>query len=1248
MLLSRNRKPIRLNIACFVLAILYLPQIVIADEMAIIKSQNEIAPFELDNLEYWLEIGLDDCKECEAAKEYILNLISYSPMRNKSDIEKLYNSIEENINFDEIDFIALNYYNFIISTLNNDYIAAKKYEQNINDKIGYLFDEFPPSEKYIPILENMMALSSTLVESLNSLVEFYGEIDSKDGKSYLLRTITKVCLSEGVFYCEYIIDLNQAIDAGIRENPSDELHILHNLISLEKITESKYDYPIEYNTKIENLIIEIDEIINRNNSPYFQKFFEYLPSELFSENYSNKFKNVLIHRNLEIITNYPSIELDSFIYETANLYNATKSIDDSLRKKTHNVLYDYASSRIENGFSEIYFDKQIDTLFTLKDTGLTKTNLDLYSEYKKKSKNFNKNSKISTSFILSFTKSLLVQDPDKLELPLEDLIKIYASSNYEIFTPASALLLSELIRETEYSSTIFTPLLIMEENYIKNNPNILDNYYNYINDDPITISKIRDLNEVYTKIKVANIYRDKISRLEHVSLIEDIRKVVENYGREAVVDYELKFEWYLLNLAIQSVFYKDLELTNMVVDTFDLFSSKKTRRDTIKNDLFNLSESSDITDLDRLSESEIVIYARDLTGSVGFYLKDYIKELSSKCENIIVAVTMGHSSLESARSHVRQMNLPEIPNLSDLIECDSYQIYGSRLDLLTGLYLLNLENRNTILNQKMFEITNHYIEQVRSSSDMFVKQKQLPPAIKNGIAQLTLYTYYCSVFYEYKEHKTSYFNELLPNGIFEDFFPSSKFDENISSCNRNIIPVLDMVSFSDRTSAILSKNIDLSTKQDYTEFSDSVDYFDKLVRDSTQEKIIENVSKIYAESVLKLNEVTRLVSSDDENFRLSYSPSWEDLIGLQDKIMDEAIVVIHPAAIYLITQTRISSYSFKGNQFNHLLASSSRLLSQSSPRQNLPNYDYELAHEIYAAIFEPFEDQLVNIENISVITDTPLYGLPFNILVTDIKTKAFAYENYDFVYWPSLRSFYASKLSVFDKTLEDSFIGIGNPSLAGANRNIRDVNILSGKSTILPTNLLEYFGPLPETEEELNEIAALYNSSEVLVGNYATEDQIRNVDFSKFSTVMFSTHGVLSNEIPGLSEPAIILSPSSISIANDGLLTASEISKLDFSASLIILSACNTNIDRSRENYDLNGLSTAFLYAGARSLLVTNWQVETNSIKALTTGSLKYMRENNSSLNDGIDFAIKKLRDDSVYDHPAYWGPLTVIGESLY
>jgi CHAT domain-containing protein len=54
-------------------------------------------------------------------------------------------------------------------------------------------------------------------------------------------------------------------------------------------------------------------------------------------------------------------------------------------------------------------------------------------------------------------------------------------------------------------------------------------------------------------------------------------------------------------------------------------------------------------------------------------------------------------------------------------------------------------------------------------------------------------------------------------------------------------------------------------------------------------------------------------------------------------------------------------------------------------------------------------------------------------------------------------------------------------------------------------------------------------------------------------------------------------------------------------ADWVILSACNTAAEHAKDAEAHSGLACAFFYAGARSLLVSQWQVASDSTVKLIT-----------------------------------------------
>ncbi len=61
--------------------------------------------------------------------------------------------------------------------------------------------------------------------------------------------------------------------------------------------------------------------------------------------------------------------------------------------------------------------------------------------------------------------------------------------------------------------------------------------------------------------------------------------------------------------------------------------------------------------------------------------------------------------------------------------------------------------------------------------------------------------------------------------------------------------------------------------------------------------------------------------------------------------------------------------------------------------------------------------------------------------------------------------------------------------------------------------------------------------------------------------------------------------------------------QLKLNADWVVLSACNTASAEKPGAEALSGLARAFFYAGARSLIVSNWEVDSDSAVALMTGT---------------------------------------------
>lgn len=82
--------------------------------------------------------------------------------------------------------------------------------------------------------------------------------------------------------------------------------------------------------------------------------------------------------------------------------------------------------------------------------------------------------------------------------------------------------------------------------------------------------------------------------------------------------------------------------------------------------------------------------------------------------------------------------------------------------------------------------------------------------------------------------------------------------------------------------------------------------------------------------------------------------------------------------------------------------------------------------------------------------------------------------------------------------------------------------------------------------------------------------------------------------------------------ADDGILTAYEVSKMDLrQTELVLLSACETGLGDIKGTEGVYGLQRAFKIAGARYLIMTLWQVPDFQAQAfMTTFYLAWLEEN--------------------------------------
>ena len=169
---------------------------------------------------------------------------------------------------------------------------------------------------------------------------------------------------------------------------------------------------------------------------------------------------------------------------------------------------------------------------------------------------------------------------------------------------------------------------------------------------------------------------------------------------------------------------------------------------------------------------------------------------------------------------------------------------------------------------------------------------------------------------------------------------------------------------------------------------------------------------------------------------------------------------------------------------------------------------------------------------------------------------------------------------------------------------------------------------------------------------------VKTTKLSGYRIVAFATHGLMADDIDGLDQPALALTaPRVAGISGTGLLTMEDIFTLKLNADWVLLSACNTGAGAGAGAEAASGLGRAFFYAGARTLLVTNWSVHSQSARALIADVFRRqasdpkltrteaLRRAMMGLLDGPGFVDDAGKTLFTYAHPLFWAPYTVIGD---
>ena len=142
----------------------------------------------------------------------------------------------------------------------------------------------------------------------------------------------------------------------------------------------------------------------------------------------------------------------------------------------------------------------------------------------------------------------------------------------------------------------------------------------------------------------------------------------------------------------------------------------------------------------------------------------------------------------------------------------------------------------------------------------------------------------------------------------------------------------------------------------------------------------------------------------------------------------------------------------------------------------------------------------------------------------------------------------------------------------------------------------------------------------------------------------FATHDFVNSGRPELS--GLLLAQDTTS-GEHGVLYSGEIYNLKLNADLVVLSACETGLGKIQKGEGIIGLTRALLYAGAKNIIVSLWQVADESTSDLMVDFYKnsLVSKGQISYSEALRNAKLKMISEGKYAHPIFWSPFILIGK---
>ena len=293
---------------------------------------------------------------------------------------------------------------------------------------------------------------------------------------------------------------------------------------------------------------------------------------------------------------------------------------------------------------------------------------------------------------------------------------------------------------------------------------------------------------------------------------------------------------------------------------------------------------------------------------------------------------------------------------------------------------------------------------------------------------------------------------------------------------------------------------------------------------------------------------------------------------------------------------------------------------------------------LYGRLMGPVDGLLTEAERLVIVPDGPLHRLPFGALVR----TAGGNDTY-LAAWKPLHSVLSATLYAELRSSRRPQLDMAATRVAAFGDPSYPPRVAPGEAASLAEERLRAvarrglfdYPPLPASRREVEAIADLFPQARIFVGESASEERAKSLG-SDVRIVHFAAHGYTDDRFPQSSALALTIPQPASPERDNGLLQVWEImEQMRLDADLVVLSACSTGLGRESGGEGLVGLTRAFQYAGARSVLASLWEVADRSTAELMARFYRHLRRGRA-----MDEALRAAKLELIE------GPLSAVDET--